>query len=214
MGAGSALAQTGAAKPAATPAAQRSVGQVRSQGRSARGHRQENRRHQTRRRAHDARQRRVRSHARRGYQLPLERWPLRHSRRHDRPRCRRQPFREPAPRHSRAHDRNRSGKRDAGVLAQGSEVHHHGVHGHRLRLLPPSAFADRRIQQARHSRALHVLPALGPRHRVVAQGRSSVVRVESQRCAHARQEWRERQIAEVSHRDRQARLRTRDTSSP
>ena len=49
----------------------------------------------------------------------LERWPLRHPRRHDRPRLRREPFREPPPRHSRAHDRCDSRKRDAGVLAQG-----------------------------------------------------------------------------------------------
>ena len=53
----------------------------------------------------------------------------------------------------------RSGNRDAGVLAEGSEVHDHGVHRHRLRLLPPAALADRRIQPARHPRALHVLPA-------------------------------------------------------
>ena len=35
-----------------------------------------------------------------------------------------------------------------------------------------------------------------------------------QRRAHARQEWRGHQVAEVPHRDHQARLRTRDTSSP
>ena len=44
-----------------------------------------------------------------------------------------------------------------------SEVHHHGVHRHRLRLLPAPALADRRVQPARHSRALPVLSrAAGP----------------------------------------------------
>jgi hypothetical protein len=39
----------------------------------------------------------------------------------------------------------------------------HGVHRHRLRLLPPPAFADRRVQPSRHPRALPVLSrAPGP----------------------------------------------------
>ena len=114
---GAAQAQTGAAAKAAVTPARRQC--ARGQGRSARRHRQEDRRHQARRRAHDAGQRHLRSHARRGNQLPVERWPLRHPRRHDRSRLRRQPFRDPPPRHSRAHARHRAGKRDAGVLAQG-----------------------------------------------------------------------------------------------
>ena len=99
-------------------------------------------------------------------------------------------------------------------LAEGSEVHDHGVHRHRLRLLPPAAFADRRIQPARHPRALPVLPALGSRHRVVAQGRGRVVRVEPQRRAHARQERRDHQVAQVPRGHRRARLRARTQARP
>jgi hypothetical protein len=68
---------------------------------------------------------------------------------------------------------------------------------------------DRRVQPARHSRAVPVFPAFRSRYRVLAQGRVGLVRGEPQRCAHAREERRNDQIAEVPHAHHPARFRSR-----
>ena len=84
-----------------------------------------------------------------------------------------------ARRHARvADDRVRPGERQA---------HHHCVHRLRLPLVPAPAQPDRRVQQAGHPRALHVLSAHRSAHRVLGQGRSRVVRQGSQCRVHARQ---------------------------
>ena len=56
-----------------------------------------------------------------------------------------------------------------------AEVHHHGVHRRRLRLLPQAPQPDRRLQQARDPRALPALPAHRPQLQLLDQGRAGVV---------------------------------------
>ena len=61
-----------------------------------------------------------------------------------------------------------------------------------------SSTPDRRVQQARHPRALHVAIRARARHRVLAQGRIGVVRGRPQGRAHAREAWRGRSRARTA----------------
>ena len=63
-----------------------------------------------------------------------------------------------------------SRKPDDRLRAAEREDDRHGVHGHRLRLLPQVPQPDRRHQQGGRARALHDVSAHGPGHRVVDQG--------------------------------------------
>ena len=65
-----------------------------------------------------------------------------------------------------------------------AEVQGHRIHRSRLRLLPQAAFADRRLQQARHRGRLPVLPAYRHRFAVLRQGGLGLVREGSQGGVH------------------------------
>ncbi|MEJ0099324.1 MAG: disulfide isomerase DsbC N-terminal domain-containing protein [Pseudomonadota bacterium] len=79
--------------------------------------------------------------------------------------------RRDAAREARGHPRIRN----AGVWPGQCRAHHHRVHGRRLPLVPQAALAAGRLQQARHPRALPVLPAHGSRYTFLVQGRGRVV---------------------------------------
>ncbi len=79
---------------------------------------------------------------------------------------------------------------DAGVCAEGSQVHRLRVHRRGLRLLPAAPQPDGGVQPPRHQGAISVLSALGSAHRVVGEGGRGVVLGRSRQGAHARQPWR------------------------
>ena len=115
--------------------------------------------------------------------------PLHHPRRHLRRRDERQRQRGDARARSRRDARQRRSREHDRVQAceRRGQAQDHDLHGHRLRLLPAVPSRNRQGHGARHRGPLSVLSAHGPEHRVVDEGRSSLVRAEPQLRSDARQ---------------------------